>query len=90
MCIRPVSGLKYFLESKTSVSTIGSRSGSSAIPREFRDVNACVVENRLHPFTYCGIGDRIVWFDKAYEKLTVLSSELLGRMEIMCYVGNHT
>ena len=58
------------------MSTIGSLSGSSANPREFRDVNACVVESRLYPFTYCGIGERIVWLDKAYEKLTVLSSEL--------------
>ena len=41
-------------------------------------------------FTYCGIGDRIVWLDKAYEKLTVLSSKLLCHMEIKCYVGNHT
>ena len=77
------TSLKYVLESKTSESTRGSRSWSSAIPREFRDVNACVVENRLHPFTYCGIGDRIVLFDKAYEKLTVLSPERHCHREIM-------
>ena len=90
LCIRPASGVKYVLESKIGVSTIGSRSGSSTIPREFRDINAGVVENRLHPFIYGGIGDRIVWLDKAYKKLTVLSSELLCHMEIMRYVGNHT
>jgi len=90
LCIRPASGLNYLSERKTSVSTIGSRSGSSAIPREFRDANSSVVENRLHPFTYCGTGDRIVWLDKAYEKLTVLSSELLCLMEIVWYVGNRT
>lgn len=89
MCIRLVFGFKYVLESKISVSIIGSCSGFSIIFREFCDINVGVVENRFYLFIYGGIGNWIVWFYKVNKKLIVLFFEFFCYMEIMCYVGNY-